>query len=45
MAPFDTFYGRRDRFPTGWFEVGEVALIGPELVYEAMDKVKLIRER
>ncbi|WMV45656.1 hypothetical protein MTR67_039041 [Solanum verrucosum] len=29
----------------GWFEVGEVALIGPELVHEVMEKVHLIRER
>ncbi|WMV24829.1 hypothetical protein MTR67_018214 [Solanum verrucosum] len=29
----------------GWFEVGEIALIGPELVHEAMEKVWLIGER
>ncbi|WMV24807.1 hypothetical protein MTR67_018192 [Solanum verrucosum] len=29
----------------GWFEVGEVALIGPKLVYEAIEKAQLIRER
>ncbi|WMV18827.1 hypothetical protein MTR67_012212 [Solanum verrucosum] len=28
-----------------WFEVREIALIGPELVYEAIEKVWLIRER
>ncbi len=27
------------------FEVGEVTLIRPELVHEAMEKVRLIRER
>ncbi|KAH0758100.1 hypothetical protein KY290_021593 [Solanum tuberosum] len=31
MAPFKAFYGRRCRSPIVWFEVGEVALIGPEL--------------
>ncbi|WMV32950.1 hypothetical protein MTR67_026335 [Solanum verrucosum] len=45
MAPFETLYGRRFRSPIGWFEVGEVVLIGPELVHEAMEKVWLIRER
>jgi len=45
MAPFEALYGRRCRYPIGWFEVGEVALIGPELVHEAIEKVRLIRER
>ena len=45
MAPFEALYGRKCRSPVGWFEVGEVALIGPDLVFEAMEKVRLIRER
>ena len=45
MAPFEALYGRRCRSPVGWFEVGEIALIGPDLVFEAMEKVRLIRER
>ncbi|KAH0651615.1 hypothetical protein KY284_031527 [Solanum tuberosum] len=45
MAPFEALYGRSCRSPIGWFEVGEIALIGPELVYEAIEKVRLIRER
>ncbi|WMV08068.1 hypothetical protein MTR67_001453 [Solanum verrucosum] len=31
--------------PIGWFEIGEVALIGPELVHKTMEKVRLIRKR
>src|SRR5688572_26209927 len=45
MAPFEALYGRKCRSPVGWFEVGEIALIGPDLVFEAMEKVRLIRER
>ncbi|WMV50253.1 hypothetical protein MTR67_043638 [Solanum verrucosum] len=45
MAPFKALYGRRCRSPVGWFEVGEIFLIGSELVYEAIEKVRLIRER
>ncbi|KAF3682913.1 ATP-dependent DNA helicase DDM1 [Capsicum annuum] len=45
MAPFETLYGRRYRSPIGWFKVGEATLIGPDIVFEAMEKVKLIRER
>ena len=45
MAPFEALYGRRCRSPVGWFEVGEVALLGPDLVMEALEKVRMIRER
>src|SRR5687767_9069646 len=45
MAPFEALYGRKCRSPIGWFEVGEIALIGPDLVFDAMEKVRLIRER
>ncbi|WMV46374.1 hypothetical protein MTR67_039759 [Solanum verrucosum] len=36
---------RRCRSPISWFEVDKIALIGPESVYEAIEKVQLIRER
>ena len=45
MAPFEALYGRKCRSPIGWFEVGETAASGPDSVFEAMEKVKLIRER
>ncbi|WMV54613.1 hypothetical protein MTR67_047998 [Solanum verrucosum] len=39
MVPFEALYGRRCRSPVGWFEVGEFALLGPEVVYESTKKV------
>ncbi|KAH0633717.1 hypothetical protein KY284_036503 [Solanum tuberosum] len=45
MAPYEALYGRICRSSIGLFEVGEAALIGPESVHEAMEKVQLIRER
>lgn len=45
MAPFEALYGRRCRSPIGWYEVGEARLLGPDLVHQAMEKVKVIRER
>ncbi|KAH0705892.1 hypothetical protein KY285_010419 [Solanum tuberosum] len=45
MAPYEAIYGRRCRSPIGWFEVGEAGLIGPDLVHQAMEKVKVIQER
>ncbi|XP_020972512.1 uncharacterized protein LOC110269175 [Arachis ipaensis] len=41
MAPFETLYGRRCRSPIGWFEVGEVKLLGPNLVQDAVENVFL----
>ncbi|WMV45196.1 hypothetical protein MTR67_038581 [Solanum verrucosum] len=38
MTPFEALYGRRCRSHIDWFEVSEVALIGPELVHEAVEK-------
>jgi len=42
MAPFEALHGRRCRSPIEWFEVGEAELIGPDLVHQAMEKVKII---
>ncbi|WMV42101.1 hypothetical protein MTR67_035486 [Solanum verrucosum] len=44
MAPYKALYGRRCRSPFGWFEVSEVAFIGPDSVHDAMEKMQLIRE-
>lgn len=45
MDPFEAIYDRRCRSPVGWIEVGVVALIGPELVHDALENIRLIRKR
>ncbi|XP_016571089.1 uncharacterized protein LOC107869011 [Capsicum annuum] len=45
MAPFEALYRRRCRSPIGWFEVGKAVVSGPDAVFEAMEKYKLIQER
>ena len=45
MAPFESLYRRKCKSPIGWFEVGEAAVSGPDSIIDAMEKVKLIRER
>ncbi|WMV19373.1 hypothetical protein MTR67_012758 [Solanum verrucosum] len=45
MGPYKVLYGRRCRSPVSWFEVGQVALIGPDSVHDDMEKVQLIRDR
>ncbi|GJT98101.1 putative reverse transcriptase domain-containing protein [Tanacetum coccineum] len=38
-APFEALYGRKCRKPIAWAEVGEIKLIGPEIVQETTDKI------
>ena len=45
MTPFEALYGRRCRTPLCWHESGESAIVGPELVQQTTEKVKLIREK
>ncbi|XP_075486269.1 uncharacterized protein LOC142525869 [Primulina tabacum] len=45
MAPYEALYGRKCRSPLYWDEVGEKALVGPELVQMTVDKVKIVREK
>ncbi|XP_060200149.1 uncharacterized protein LOC132628381 [Lycium barbarum] len=45
MAPYKALYGWKCRSPIRWFEVGKSKLIGPYLIQQAVEKVKLIQER
>ncbi|XP_047253682.1 uncharacterized protein LOC124887811 [Capsicum annuum] len=41
MALFKSLYGRRYRSPIGLFELGEMDMFGLDLVYQAVEKVKV----
>jgi hypothetical protein len=43
MAPFEALYGRQCRTPLNWSQTGEREIFGPDLVNEAEEKVKIIR--
>ena len=45
MASFEDLYGRRCRSPVGWFKVGESSLLGQKIIYEVIEKVRIIRYR
>ncbi|KAA3464322.1 reverse transcriptase [Gossypium australe] len=45
MAPYEALYGRKCRTLTCWTELGEHQMLGPELVAETEDKVRVIRTR
>ncbi|GJW97572.1 putative reverse transcriptase domain-containing protein [Tanacetum coccineum] len=44
-APFEALYGRKYRSPVCWAEVGDVQLIGPEIIYETTETIVQIRQR
>ncbi|XP_052489847.1 uncharacterized protein LOC128042520 [Gossypium raimondii] len=45
MAPYKVLYSRKCRTPSCWTELGERRVMGPELVSDTEEKVKLIRDR
>ena len=42
---FEAFYGRKCRTPLCWTELSEKKIIGPDLIQETGEKVKMISER
>nr|XP_033515309.1 uncharacterized protein LOC117279812 [Nicotiana tomentosiformis] len=45
ISPHEALYGRRFRSPIGWLEPGEAMTFGTDLVCDALEKVKLIKDR
>nr|KYP35245.1 Retrovirus-related Pol polyprotein from transposon 17.6 [Cajanus cajan] len=45
MAPFEALYGRRCRTPLCWYQDGESVVVGPELIRQTIEKVKMIQEK
>ncbi|KAH9287499.1 hypothetical protein KI387_031616, partial [Taxus chinensis] len=44
MAPFEALYGRKCRTPVSWDNIEDREVIGPEILMEMEQQVKLIRE-
>jgi hypothetical protein len=44
MSPFEALYGRKCRTPLYWDQTGEKQFFGPELIQEAEEQVRIIRE-
>ena len=45
MAPYEALYGRKCRTPICWTELGENRMIGPDIVKDTEEKVKIIQQR
>ncbi|GJZ07371.1 putative reverse transcriptase domain-containing protein [Tanacetum coccineum] len=43
-TPFEALYGRKCRSPVCWAEVGDVQLMGPEIIHETTEKIMQIRQ-
>jgi len=41
-APYEALYGRKCRSPLCWDYIGEEMVVGPELVSETTEQVRLI---
>ena len=45
MAPYEALYERKCKTPLCWTELSKKKIIGPNLIQETKEKVKVIRER
>ena len=45
MSPYEALYGRPCRSPLCWAEAEERLALGPELIQETTDKVRIICDR
>ena len=45
MVPYEALYGRRCRTHTCWIELHEHKIIGPDLVKDTEEKVRIIQQR
>src|ERR1041385_7209972 len=44
-APFELLYGRRCRTPLNWSETGERQLFGTDMIKEAEEQVRIVRDQ
>ena len=45
MTPYEALYGRKCRTPLCWYQDGEAMLVGPELLEQTIEKVRMVRAR
>ena len=44
MAPFEALYGRKYRTPLFWNQTGETQVFGPDVLRDAEEQVRMIRD-
>jgi hypothetical protein len=44
MAPFEDLYGQKCRTPLFWNQTGETQVFGPDVLWNAEEQVRMIRD-
>jgi hypothetical protein len=45
MAPFEALYGRKCRTPLCWDDLDDAVVLGPDLIRETTEKIRVIQQR
>ncbi|XP_061348074.1 uncharacterized protein LOC133293516 [Gastrolobium bilobum] len=45
MEPYEALYGRRCRSPLCWNDFREAGFVGPDMIQESMEQIKVIQEK
>ncbi|XP_050889268.1 uncharacterized protein LOC127094483 [Lathyrus oleraceus] len=45
MAPYEALYGRKCRTPLWWMKVGEERILGPKIIQETTEKIRMVRDK
>ena len=45
MVPYEALYGRKCRTPLCWYQDEKVVLVGPELLEQTTENVRMVRDR
>jgi len=45
MAPYEALYSRKCITPLCWYQDGEALLVGPKLLEQTTEKVRMVRDR
>ena len=45
VAPYEALYGRKCRTPLCWYQDGEAILVGPELLEQNTENIRMVRDR
>jgi len=43
MAPFEALYSRRRKTPVSWNDLEETPILGPEMIQEMINKIKVLQ--
>jgi len=45
MVLYEALYGRKCKTPLCWFEFMENLILGPDMIQQTTEKIKMIREK